>query len=184
MADKIFEALNFATVAHSGQYRKSTKIPYIVHPIQVMQTLIKYNASSDAIVAGLLHDTLEDTPTTETELRQKFGNRIADLVVGASEPDKSLSWEERKEHTLETLRNINDIEQLMVICADKLSNVSSIASDLQTHGDILWTRFNRGYDQQKWYYCGLAEIFAMHTDKSNLFADYIKIVDQVFQCEK
>ena len=180
MSEKIFSALRFATNAHSGQFRKSTKIPYIVHPIAVMQHLIKYNASDDAVAAGILHDTLEDTPTNESDLRQAFGNRITDLVMGASEPDKSQSWENRKIHTIETLRTVNDTEQLMVICADKLSNLSSIAMDLAQYGNDVWTRFNRGYEQQKWYYCSLAEIFANHTDKSQLFRDYIDVVNSVF----
>lgn len=145
-----------------------------------MQHLIKYNASDDAVAAGILHDTLEDTPTNESDLRQAFGNRITDLVMGASEPDKSQSWENRKVHTIETLRTVNDTEQLMVICADKLSNLSSIAMDLAQYGNDVWTRFNRGYEQQKWYYCSLAEIFANHTDKSQLFRDYIDVVNSVF----
>ena len=180
MSEKIFAALRFATWAHTGQFRKATKVPYIVHPVAVMQTLIQYNASSDAVAAGILHDTLEDTPTTESDLRQKFGDRITDLVVGASEPDKSLSWEARKEHTLEMLSQTDDIEQLMVVCADKLSNISSIAADFKELGDELWTRFNRGYEQQKWYYCSLAQIFEKHTDKTQLFQDYIDIVNSVF----
>ena len=180
MTDIIFQALRFATNAHSGQFRKSTKIPYIVHPIDVMQRLIQCDASTEAIVAGILHDTLEDTPTTADELSAIFGDRITDLVQGASETDKSLSWEERKEHTLCELQNTDDIELLMVVCADKLSNISSIAADLKIYGDILWTRFNRGFEQQKWYYISLAKIFAKHTDKSKLFAEYIKVVTQVF----
>ena len=99
MKANIFDALQFATNAHSGQFRKGTKIPYIVHPVTVMQTLIEYGASDDAVMAGILHDTLEDTPTTVADLEQNFGKRITHLVIGASEMDKSLSWEERKEHT-------------------------------------------------------------------------------------
>jgi len=181
MSDKIFAALCFATNAHTGQFRKSTNIPYIVHPVDVMQRLIKYGASSDAVAAGILHDTLEDTETTESNLRQKFGDRITDLVIGASEPDKSLSWEQRKQHTLDTLSCVTDKDLLMIACADKLSNLSSIASDLQCLGDKLWTCFKRGYEQQKWYYCSLAEIFAMHTDKSPIFSEYIKMTQQVFR---
>ena len=176
MTDIIFQALRFATNAHSGQFRKSTKIPYIVHPIDVMQRLIQCDASTEAIVAGIfLHDTLEDTPTTADELSAIFGDRITDLVQGASEPDKSLSWEERKEHTLCVLQNTDDIELLMVVCADKLSNISSIAADLKIYGDILWTRFNRGFEQQKWYYISLAKIFAKHTDKSKENFFYPKV---------
>ena len=180
MTDMIFQALRFATNAHSGQFRKSTKIPYIVHPIDVMQRLIQCDASTEAIVAGILHDTLEDTPTTADELRAIFGDRVTELVLGASEPNKSLSWEQRKEHTISHLNTLNDQEQLMVICADKLSNISSIAYDLSTQGPVVWNRFNRGYEQQKWYYCRLASVFAKHTGKSKIFSDYITAVNSVF----
>lgn len=181
MSDKIFSALRFATNAHSGQFRKTTKVPYIVHPIDVMDILINNNASNDAVVAGILHDTLEDTATTANDLRQEFGDRITELVIGASEPDKSQSWEVRKTHTLETLCNIDDIDQLMVICADKLSNISSIATALNKYGDAVWARFKRGYEQQKWYYCGLAQIFEKHIHKSQLFKDYVEMVHRVFK---
>lgn len=180
MSDKIFSALRFATNAHSGQFRKSTKNPYIVHPIAVMEYLIRYQATEDAVVAGILHDTLEDTPTTQTDLRRNFGDRVTELVLGASEPNKSLSWEQRKEHTISHLNTLNDQEQLMVICADKLSNISSIAYDLSTQGPVVWNRFNRGYEQQKWYYCRLASVFAKHTGKSKIFSDYITAVNSVF----
>ena len=95
MTDIIFDALRFATDAHTGQFRKSTQVPYIVHPVAVMQYLIQHNASGDAVAAGILHDTLEDTPTTENDLRRVFGDRITNLVIGASEPDKSQTWEQR-----------------------------------------------------------------------------------------
>lgn len=181
MTDKIFSALCFATNAHKGQFRKGTKIPYIVHPISVMQYLIQHDASADAVVAGILHDTLEDTPTQETELRQLFGNRITDLVVGASEPDKTLSWQARKQHTLDFLNDTDDVDLLMVVCADKLSNISSIYDDLLTCGDAVWTRFKRGYEDQQWYYSGLGDIFSKHADKSEIFGKYIKMVNLVFE---
>ena len=180
MTDIIFDALRFATDAHTGQFRKSTQIPYIVHPVAVMQYLIQHNASGDAVAAGILHDTLEDTPTTENDLRRVFGDRITNLVIGASEPDKSQTWEQRKEHTICELCKTNDLDQLMVVCADKLSNLSSIMADLSVHGDETWARFKRGYAQQKWYYESLANIFSKHINKSKIFSEYIDVVNQVF----
>ena len=176
----LHDAIRFATEKHEGQYRKGTVIPYIVHPIETMQILNSIDAGMNLLMAGVLHDTLEDTPVTESDLRKNFGDRITDLVIGASEPDKSLSWEKRKEHTLNTLQQLTDTEQLMVICADKLSNITSIANDLRTHGDTVWSCFNRGYQSQKWYYCSLSKIFEKHTLASPLFSEYINIAKQVF----
>lgn len=180
MKPDVFKALEFAVNAHSGQFRKGTKLPYIVHPVDVMRILISHNASTDAVIAGILHDTLEDTTTTVDDLKQTFGERITQLIMGASEPDKSLSWEERKKHTFEFLSQTNDVEQLMVACADKLSNVSTIKQDFDAIGNEIWKRFKRGYDQQKWYYCGLADIFEKHTDESDLFKDYVKLTHDFF----
>ena len=180
MSEILFRAVSFASDAHTGQYRKGTKIPYIVHPISVMETLINYGASECAIVAGVLHDTLEDSSATLAELRSNFGDRVTELVVGASEPNKDQSWCARKEHTIAVLSEITDTDQLMVICADKLHNVLSITHDVCEYGNAVWHRFNRGYADQKWYYTSLAEIFARHASKSKLFSDYISAVQHLF----
>jgi (p)ppGpp synthase/HD superfamily hydrolase len=106
------------------------------------------------VIAGLLHDTLEDTDTTEEEISALFGPEVLRLVQGASEPDKSLSWEERKQHTLEYLKAADlDIRQLT--CADKLHNLRTILRDFEEQGAEIWNKFNRGYEQQKWYYTNL-----------------------------
>ncbi len=114
---QIFDAIDFAVRAHNGQFRKGTNIPYIVHPIGVMQKLLQYTNNTDVVCAGILHDTLEDTQTTEQDIKNQFGNHILELVKAVSEPDKSLSWIERKKHTIEYLNNINDTDILMVCCA-------------------------------------------------------------------
>ena len=85
----IFKAIEFSTKAHSGQCRKGTKIPYITHPLNVAKTLIQLECSEPVIVAGILHDTLEDTRVTFDELLEIFGKEIADLVNSASEPNRS-----------------------------------------------------------------------------------------------
>lgn len=156
----IFRAIEFATKAHSGQYRKGTRIPYIMHPLNVAKTLIQLECPEPVIVAGILHDTLEDTRVTFDELLETFGKEIADLVNSASEPNKSdLIWENRKAHTLKHLR-VASHEQLVLSLADKLDNIRSIREDHEGIGDRLWKRFNRPKEKQKWYYEALAAIFS------------------------
>ena len=93
------EAIEFATKAHEGQFRKGTKRPYIVHPIAVADIVMTMTWDEEVISAAVLHDTIEDCPgVTEEILREKFGNRVASLVKSESE-DKSKSWEERKSDT-------------------------------------------------------------------------------------
>jgi len=145
------KALQMAAVAHEGQYRKNTKIPYIAHPAAVGLILQKAGYKEELVAAGILHDTVEDTEITLEDIKREFGNEIAEIVAGCSEPDKTLSWEERKEHTIEYLKTApEDIR--VVACADKLHNVRSILLDIELNGDDVWTRFKRGREQQAWYY--------------------------------
>ena len=95
------KAKDFAIKAHNGQIRKSDpEKPMIVHPINVAQILKQYEFDEFVVAAGYLHDVVEDTSYELKDIKDIFGEDIASLVCGASEPDKSLSWEERKQHTI------------------------------------------------------------------------------------
>lgn len=154
----IFRAIEFAAAAHRGQYRKGTRLPYIIHPLSVARLLIEAGCADHVVTAALLHDVLEDTSTTEAELVSIFGLRVCELVVAVSEPDKLTSWEERKTHTLEILRE-GDSEVLLVAVADKIDNIRSIREDIALRGEATWKRFRRGRHDQRWYYESLKEIF-------------------------
>ena len=147
---KIRDAIVFATLKHQGQKRKGTDIPYIVHPMEVMQILLENGCNEDVVIAGILHDTLEDTDTTQQEIEEKFGRAVLDIVLSESE-DKSKSWEERKQHTVDVLKS-ESLETQLVCLADKLSNAKSMYADLQTQGEKLWARFNASKDKIAWYY--------------------------------
>ena len=86
----IKSAIEVAVRAHEGQVRKGTQTPYIIHPLSVGIILAKAGAPDEVIIAGILHDTIEDTPVTCEQVRGTFGGTIANLVKGASESDKSL----------------------------------------------------------------------------------------------
>ena len=77
---KIHDAIIFATLKHQNQKRKGTEIPYIVHPMEVMQILTENGCSKNVIVAGILHDTLEDTDTRPEEIEKRFGKAIRAIV--------------------------------------------------------------------------------------------------------
>ncbi|MDQ5985089.1 MAG: hypothetical protein CSYNP_00793 [Syntrophus sp. SKADARSKE-3] len=155
----IFEAIEFAAKAHAGQYRKGTRVPYITHPLNVSKILIENGCPEYVIVAGILHDTIEDTPVTYKEIRKTFGQVIADLVSMVSEHDKSDTWENRKNHTIEKLKRLPD-DAVILTLADKLDNIRSIREDLKLHGEDVWHRFKRSKEKQKWYYETLATIFS------------------------
>ena len=175
----IDQAIIFAAMAHKDQTRKSTDIPYITHPFAVGMLLQKAKCSDEVIVAGILHDTLEDTSTTYEELAEQFGSKIAQLVRSASEQDKSLPWEKRKQHTIESLKDAN-LEEIQVITADKLHNLKSIQDDLVYNGEKLWNRFNRGKQKQHWYYSSIVKELAPRKKEFKLIQELENIVKEVF----
>ena len=156
----IFKAIEFSTKAHTGLYRKGTKIPYITHPLNVAQILIEYECSESVVTAGILHDTLEDTQATVDVIRDAFGYEVADLVNAVSEPNKSDTWENRKAHTIKHLKTASP-EVLMISLADKMDNIKKIREDYEKIGNKVWERFNRPKEKQKWYYETLADVFSM-----------------------
>ena len=155
----IFDAIEVAARAHRGHCRKGTPIPYIVHPLAVSKILIDAGCPEDVVVAGILHDTVEDTPVSLDEIRQGFGDAVARIVEGASEPDKSRPWEERKAHTIEFLKTASEAV-LLVSCADRIENLQAIRDDRERVGEDIWTRFRRGRDQQEWYYRSVLAVLA------------------------
>ena len=126
---KIHDAIIFATLKHQNQKRKETEIPYIVHPMEVMQILTENGCSENVIVAGILHDTLEDTDTRPEEIEKRFGKEIRSIVQTECE-DKSKTWKERKQVFIDCLKN-DSLETKLVCCADKLSNARSMYADFQ-----------------------------------------------------
>src|SRR3954447_7409410 len=152
----IEKALQIAAKAHVNQRRKGSDIPYIVHPVAVGMILMKAGYDEVLIAAGILHDTVEDTDLSLQDVEQEFGTKIAEIVAGCSEPDKSLSWDQRKTHTIEYLKNApSDIRA--VACADKLHNIRSITNDYQQIGAEIWNKFNAGKEKQEWYYTHIVE---------------------------
>src|SRR5690625_166714 len=99
----INQAIYFATKAHEGQVRKVSQSPFIFHPLAVGCILNDAGADEDAIIAGILHDTVEDTDVTLNDIKETFGENIANLVDGCSE-NKTLSWEQRKQQTIDDLQ--------------------------------------------------------------------------------
>lgn len=182
--DNIFKAIEFAQSAHKGQYRKGTKLPYIIHPLGVMEILLRGNASEEVVIAGILHDTLEDTATTAEELEQNFGKRVKELVLAATEPEHDAPWETRKQHTIDFIKGIEDEDVLLLSCADKLHNLNSMIEDYARIGDELWHRFKRGKDAQKWYYEALAEAYTQHNLPHPIFKEYATKVQKFFGNKK
>ncbi len=151
---KFNEAFAFAVQKHGSQVRKSTTIPYIVHLYEVVQILKAEHAPEDVLIAGILHDTVEDTNTTLDEIAELFGEEIAEIIAVESEV-KSLPYIQRKAlHMAEVAASSRKAK--MVNCADKLSNLRSIYLD-GLYDKNIWNRFNGSKEEIQWYYCTALE---------------------------
>lgn len=152
----IQEAAKFAMKAHEGMVRKGGRMPYIYHPLEVALLVARMTKDEEVIAAAYLHDVLEDTAVTEQELEQAFGGRVLELVKAETE-DKSLTWEERKAHTIRHLGEA-PYEVKILTLADKLSNLRATARDYLFMGDELWKRFNeKRRESHKWYAKGILD---------------------------
>lgn len=164
----VFKAIRLVADAHDGQYRKGTRLPYIVHLVNVMKTLVDLGCEDEIVAAGILHDVVEDTSLELEDIESLFGNRVAFLVKGASKVremgngyDEIASWQKRKEHTSGFLAREATLDQLLISCADKLDNITAIKEDYLKLGESLWERFNAGKDRQHWYYTQMAHSFTL-----------------------
>ena len=148
---KLHEAIIFATERHAGQKRKGTDIDYICHPLEVAQILTEMRPDSDdLIIAGIMHDVVEDKRATLDEVLLKFGPHVAGLVDAHTHP-KTDNWVEDKRRANEEIAKATfEVKQLVL--ADKVSNLRSMYADYQQLGDDLWNRFNAGREHQCIYY--------------------------------
>jgi len=183
-SNKISKAIAFANTAHAGHFRKGTSIPYIFHVLNVGKLLTEeMECEEDVVVAGILHDTVEDTPVTYEDIEREFGQNVLRLVKGASEQDKSDTWENRKAATIEHTAD-EAIDVLQVKLADKYDNITAIQRDAERMGDLIWKRFNAPKDRLHWYYKSLGEIFVNRFERSqdkNFAAKYLGVVEAVFR---
>jgi len=175
------EACEFAVEAHRGQIRKSDpEKPMIIHPINVANILKEYGFDDEVVAAGFLHDVVEDTKYEISDIEEKFGSNVASLVMGATEPDKSLSWEERKTQTIERVKNL-DLRHKALICADKISNLEDFRIVSEIKGDYDFSAFNRGFDSQKWYNVEIYNSLILNEDETlPMFVRFKELIDYVF----
>ncbi|MCY4401792.1 MAG: HD domain-containing protein [Candidatus Poribacteria bacterium] len=165
--NSIEEAIEVAAQAHNGQFRKGTSTPYITHPYAVGLLLMEVGCSETLIIAGILHDTVEDTELTLDTIRKDFGDTVADIVDGCSE-NKSLRWRERKTERIEALKTAST-EICIVTCADKLHNLRTVISEYDNIGEAVWDRFHGGLEAQEWYYRSVLD--SLRTQKESKIKD-------------
>lgn len=138
---KIQKALNFSIRAHKGQKRMITKAPYVTHPFAVALILARISAGEDVIVAGLLHDTIEDCGVTREEIESEFGSKVAGIVDDLTEDDSNLPWDDRKKLMLEKARCMEK-DSILVKSADVLHNITDLMYSYALEGEKIFDKFS------------------------------------------
>ncbi len=170
------EAVAFVVEQHGDDFRKGTRVPYLTHMMAVAETLAYYYPERDAlIVAGLLHDVVEDTEATFERLEAHFGREVAALVRAVSKDDEAMVaadgravppmprspqderalWRRRREFMLAHVRGPGvPADVLRLKAADALANLTAIHRDLANPvvGEGVWERFKVGRDESLWFY--------------------------------
>jgi len=164
-SDTVNHAFAFAAKHHDRQVRKGTRLPYLTHPANIAVILTRYGRDDDDVVAGILHDVVEDCvrdgfsrETLDQRIGEKFGDSVLQTVLQVTyrrldDDGVELSSAEKKEDYLERLAEANESAR-WVCAADKVHNVRSILSDLQRTLDsqTIWSRFSGGRETTvKWY---------------------------------
>jgi (p)ppGpp synthase/HD superfamily hydrolase len=164
-SDRINHALAFAAKHHDRQVRKGTRLPYLTHPANVAIILTRYGRDDQTVVAGILHDVIEDCvreaytrEMLEQRIGDKFGTEVLDAVLAVThrridDDGIELSNDEKRDDYLARLAQANEAAR-WVCAADKLHNASTILADLRRTIDpgTVWSRFSGGRENTtRWY---------------------------------
>lgn len=184
MLSQVDKAIGFAAKAHKGQKRKIGPLPYIVHPFGVAMILAKMGCEDAIIIAGLLHDVVEDTKKTLDDVRETFGEEVANIVAGCTElPKKDYEWAERKRDMIHKLRDAS-LAVKLVAAADKYHNLSHTLYNRRNKKIDLWKHFGQGKGQQAWYYRTVTDSLVANVpnfEEYSIFKDLRLVVDQTFE---
>ncbi len=174
-SERILKAVELAKKAHEGQFRKTGE-PYIVHPMAVKKILEEWGMDEDTIIAGVLHDTVEDTSVTLDDIRKEFGESVAFLVDGVTKlstaragmRDIDTYLPETKDNFLRLLIALGaDIRVLIIKLADRLHNIRTLSA--------------LPPDKQKKIAKETLEVFAPLADRLNMGQLRVEMSDLAFK---
>ena len=146
--------------AHGLGRRKAGSGFEATHVLAVALIVGDFGFGEDAVVAALLHDTLEDTMLERDVIRHRFGERVLAIVSDVTEPPKSVPWRTRKETYIERLRHSTHDDTRAVASADKIHNLSNMVSGFETQGRAFADVFTTGIDGMIWYHQRVHQMLA------------------------
>lgn len=173
LTSRFTRAIDYARIAHTGQLRKGTQVPYLTHLLGVATLVIEHGGTEDQAIAGLLHDLIEDCGLAhEPVVRAEFGDAVTRIVLACTDGTaeakaehttsdaKRADWVARKRAYLDHLRHASD-ETLLVSACDKLHNARSIIEAIEdpTVGVRVFDRFTARREGTLAYYHALGEVF-------------------------
>jgi (p)ppGpp synthase/HD superfamily hydrolase len=167
-SDRINHAFAFAAKHHDRQVRKGTRMPYLTHPANVALILSRYGQDEDTIIAGILHDVIEDCvregwtrEMLEERIASKFGESVLADVLAVTkrrvdDDGVELARDEVRDDYLERLATATDRAR-WICAADKVHNAGSMLADLRRTIDVesVWSRFSGGRDNTIAWYRGV-----------------------------
>jgi myo-inositol-1(or 4)-monophosphatase len=178
-------AIIFAVRAHAGTERRGKGFPYIVHPMEAVEIVATMTPDQELLAAAALHDVVEDTEISASEIEKEFGPRVAALVAAESDvviedvPEED-SWHFRKTCAIKRLSSASR-EAKMVALGDKLSNMRAIARDYAVKGDAFWDIFHvKDPKDHEWHYRGLADALRELED-TFAFKEFESLINQVWK---
>lgn len=187
LTPRIQSAIFLAAQLHKNHTRKDKqKTPYITHLFSVMLLLSEVTDDEDILIAGLMHDALEDVPDyTLAKLTEDCGERVAHIVQNVTEAlnanvgdDMQLPWLARKEGYLRILKEADE-ESILVSCADKIHNITSLILNYEEEGEQFLSRFHSSMRNIFWFYEEVFAIAEAKLQKDNvLLLNYRSILDR------
>ncbi len=183
--DKLSEAICFATAAFDGIVRKIDNHPAILHSLEAATITQTLTDEKEAVIAAVLHDTVEDAGIKTEEIIERFGDRVSELVLSETENKRvhrnpTDTWRERKEESIAILKQTTDIGVKALYLGDKLSNMRSLNRSWQAFGEELFLQFHqKDPKEHKWYYTAIAEELDCF-ENTPAYKEYISLINKVF----
>lgn len=184
LTHRLQAAINEASRLHRDQIRKdSMQTPYITHLVGVMILISSATHDEDILIAGLMHDALEDVEGYTPEmLETSFGKRVRDIVLGVTEESKlegmKLPWKSVKESYLKRLEGSSD-ESVLVSLADKIQNTRSLIELMNLAGKSSLPQFGSNHEDRTWFH---NEVFRI--GKERLGDDHILVEELRMELEE
>ncbi len=182
--DAVKKAIIFAIKTHEvykKQKRKGTDVAYITHPLSVGLILALAGAEEDVVVAGILHDTIEDSAKHKRVdakmITARFGRKVAYLVMSVTEKNKDLPWEARKKEAVEQIADFSH-GSLLIKAADTLNNGSEIIDSFRRYGKGIFKRFNASQEKIVAHYLEVIEAIIGRWPEIVLREDLIHLAEE------